>query len=79
MKEGLLKLSGEVGRATLLVLEALFFLIRKPPKIKHFLNQITYVAAETSPVVIITSTFTGGVIALQTYGTFHRFNAEFLI
>ncbi|MDQ7038979.1 MAG: MlaE family lipid ABC transporter permease subunit [Aquificota bacterium] len=79
MKKGFLKLSGEVGRATLLVLEALFFLIRKPPKVKHFLNQITYVAAETSPVVIITSTFTGGVIALQTYGTFHRFNAEFLI
>jgi phospholipid/cholesterol/gamma-HCH transport system permease protein len=30
-------------------------------------------------VVLITSLFTGGVIALQTYSTFHRFNAEFLI
>jgi len=30
-------------------------------------------------VVLITSLFSGGVIALQTYGTFHRFNAEFLI
>ncbi len=79
MWDRILKLSGEVGKATLLVLEALFFLLRKPPKLKHFINQITYVAAETSPVVLVTSTFTGGVIALQTYGTFHRFNAEFLI
>jgi phospholipid/cholesterol/gamma-HCH transport system permease protein len=79
MVERLLRLSEEVGKATLLALQALFFLLKKPPKLKHFLNQIAYVAAETSPVVLVTSTFTGGVIALQTYGTFHRFNAEFLI
>jgi len=30
-------------------------------------------------VVLITSLFSGGVIALQTYSTFHKFNAEFLI
>jgi phospholipid/cholesterol/gamma-HCH transport system permease protein len=30
-------------------------------------------------VVLITSLFSGGVIALQTYGTFSKFNAEFLI
>ncbi|WP_461829875.1 MlaE family lipid ABC transporter permease subunit [Aquifex sp.] len=69
----------EVGRATLLTLWGIYFLFRKPPRIKHFINQLTYVAAETTPVVVITSLFSGGVIALQTYSTFHRFNAEYLI
>ena len=74
-----LKLSEEVGKATLLAIQAVYFLFRKPPKIRHFVNQFTYIAAETSLVVVVTSTFTGGVIALQTYSTFHRFNAEYLI
>ena len=73
------RLAEEVGRATLLSLQALYFLLRKPPKLRHFLDQLTYVAAETSLVVLVTSAFTGGVIALQTYRTFDRFNAEFLI
>jgi phospholipid/cholesterol/gamma-HCH transport system permease protein len=45
----------------------------------HFIKQLTYLGAETTPVVLITSLFSGGVIALQTYSTFHKFNAEFLI
>ncbi len=75
----LLGLFREVGRASLLTLQAIFFLIKAPPKLRHFINQFVYIAAETAPVVIITSLFTGGVIALQTYSTFHRFNAEYLI
>ena len=75
----LVGLAEEVGRATLLALQAVYFLFRKPPKPKHFIDQFTYIAAETSIVVLVTSTFTGGVIALQTYSTFHRFNAEYLI
>lgn len=75
----LIRLSEEVGKATLLALQAIYFLFRKPPKLKHFVRQFTYIAAETSLVVVVTSIFTGGVIALQTYSTFHRFNAEYLI
>ena len=75
----MIKFFEEVGKATLLTLWAIYFLFRKPPKIKHFINQLVYVGAETTPVVIITSLFSGGVIALQTYSTFHRFNAEYLI
>ncbi len=73
------RLLEEIGKATLLTLQAVYFLVRKPPKFKHFVHQFTYIAAETSLVVLVTSTFTGGVIALQTYSTFHRFNAEYLI
>jgi len=47
--------------------------------LKHFIKQLAYLGAETTPVVLITSLFSGGVIALQTYGTFSKFNAEFLI
>ena len=74
-----IRLVEEVGRAALLALQAIYFLFRNPPKLRHFINQFTYIAAETSLVVLVTSTFTGGVIALQTYSTFHKFNAEYLI
>lgn len=75
----MLKIIEEVGRATVLTLWGVYYIFRKPPKARHFLKQLAYLASETVPVVVITSFFSGGVIALQTYGTFHRFNAEFLI
>jgi phospholipid/cholesterol/gamma-HCH transport system permease protein len=75
----MLKVFEEIGKATLLTLWAIFFLFNNHPRLKHFIKQLTYLGAETTPVVLITSLFSGGVIALQTYSTFHRFNAEFLI
>ncbi|SHK27123.1 MlaE family ABC transporter permease [Thermocrinis minervae] len=75
----MLKIFEEVGKATLLTLWGIYFMFTKPPKLRHFIKQLAYLGAETVPVVIITSIFSGGVIALQTYSTFHRFNAEFLI
>ncbi|RMH79999.1 MAG: MlaE family lipid ABC transporter permease subunit [Acidobacteria bacterium] len=75
----MLRVFEEVGRATLLTLWGLYFLFRKRAKSKHYVKQLVYLASETVPVVVITSVFSGGVIALQTYDTFHRFNAEFLI
>jgi len=75
----MLKVFEEIGKATLLTLWAIFFLFKNPPRLNHFIKQLAYLGAETTPVVLITSLFSGGVIALQTYGTFHRFNAEFLI
>lgn len=75
----MLKVFEEIGRATLLTLWAIFFLFKNPPRLKHFIKQLAYLGAETTPVVLITSLFSGGVIALQTYSTFYKFNAEFLI
>jgi len=75
----MLKVFEEIGKATLLTLWAIFFLFKNPPRLKHFIKQLAYLGAETTPVVLITSLFSGGVIALQTYSTFHKFNAEFLI
>jgi phospholipid/cholesterol/gamma-HCH transport system permease protein len=75
----MLKVFEEIGKATLLTLWAIFFLFKNPPRLNHFIKQLAYLGAETTPVVLITSLFSGGVIALQTYSTFHKFNAEFLI
>jgi phospholipid/cholesterol/gamma-HCH transport system permease protein len=75
----MLKVFEEIGKATLLTLWAIFFLFKNPPRLKHFIKQLAYLGAETTPVVLITSLFSGGVIALQTYSTFSKFNAEFLI
>ena len=37
------------------------------------------IGVRSLPVVIITTTFTGGILALQSYSSFKRFNAESLI
>ncbi|ADC88730.1 protein of unknown function DUF140 [Thermocrinis albus DSM 14484] len=75
----MLRVFEEVGKAALLTFLGIYFLFRNPPRLYHFVKQLAYLGAETVPVVVITSLFSGGVIALQTYSTFHRFNAEFLI
>ncbi len=54
-------------------------MIKKPPKLEHIIKQIAYIGAETLPVVLVTSFFSGGVIVVETYSTFHRFNADYLL
>jgi phospholipid/cholesterol/gamma-HCH transport system permease protein len=68
-----------IGEATLLTLQAIWFLIKKPPKFEHFFKQLSFIGSETLPVVLVTSFFSGGVIVVETYSTFHRFNAEYLL
>jgi phospholipid/cholesterol/gamma-HCH transport system permease protein len=68
-----------IGEATLLTLQAVWFLIKKPPKLEHFFKQLSFIGSETLPVVLVTSFFSGGVIVVETYSTFHRFNAEYLL
>jgi len=75
----MIKFFEALGNAVLITLKAFYFLFTKPPKFKHFVDQLAYLGAETVPVVVVTSLFTGGVIALQTYSTFSRFNAESMI
>ena len=68
-----------IGSITLLFLETLKFVFIKPPKIKHIIKQIAIIGADAAPLIIITGFFTGGVLVVETYPTFHKFNAEFLI
>ena len=78
-KSFLLSFFNAVGEATLLALWSVWFLFKKPPKLEHFIKQLSYIGAETLPVVLVTSFFSGGVIVVETYSTFHRFNAEYLL
>jgi phospholipid/cholesterol/gamma-HCH transport system permease protein len=75
----MLRVIEEIGRGVILTLMGVYFMFFRPHKKIHFIKHLAYLGAETVPVVAITSIFSGGVIALQTYSTFHRFNAEFLI
>jgi len=79
LKEWFVDLFTAVGEATLMALQGLWFLFKKPPKLEHFVKQLSYIGAETLPVVVVTSFFSGGVIVVETYSTFHRFNAESLL
>ncbi len=68
-----------LGEAFNIFLVALIHIFKGRPKLKHFVDRLIYIGVDTTPVVITTSLFTGGVIALQTYSTLHKFNSEYLI
>lgn len=68
-----------IGSITLLFLEAFKFIFFKPPKLKHIIKNMAEIGADAAPLIAITGFFTGGVLVVETYPTFHQFNAEFLI
>ncbi|SNR79284.1 MlaE family ABC transporter permease [Desulfurobacterium atlanticum] len=68
-----------IGRWSILAGKALILAFKKPLRIKRYFNYLASIGADSFPVIAITSFFTGGVLALETYNAFHRFNAEYLI
>jgi len=60
----------------LLFYKTLIWTFRPPFDIRNLLKQIEEVGIKSIPVVLITGTFTGMVLALQSYTGFKRFNAE---
>ena len=69
----------QVGEATLLFLRTLIVIFTHPPKIRHILKQIEEIGANAALLIAITGFFMGGVIVIEIYPTFHKFNAEFLM
>ncbi len=69
----------ELGRICLLFFRTLQGLCYPPWGIHNILNQMAEVGVRSLPVVFITALFTGGVLALQSYTGFRRFNAEALV
>ncbi|MBI5789464.1 MAG: ABC transporter permease [Candidatus Schekmanbacteria bacterium] len=69
----------ETGNITLLFIETLKWCLRPPFRLKHVVDQMEEVGVNSLPVVLITATFTGMVLALQSYTGFQRFNAESLV
>lgn len=64
------------GKWLILSLKALLLFFRKPIRVNHYIYQLSNIGAGGVPVIVLTSLFAGGVIALETYHSFHRFNAE---
>ncbi|RMD47017.1 MAG: ABC transporter permease [Aquificota bacterium] len=68
-----------IGNATILFLETIKFIFTKPPKVRHILKNVAEIGSDAAPLIAITGFFTGGVLIVETYPTFHKFNAEFLM
>ncbi len=75
----LLRFIEETGKIVQLLLQACRWGIRPPYYLKNAIRQMLEVGVNSIPVVLITATFTGMVLALQTHTGFQRFNAESLV
>lgn len=69
----------EVGAVFLLFVKAFVWAFRPPFRFRHIARQMEAVGVESIPVVLITASFTGMVLALQSFTGFQRFNAEGLV
>ncbi|ACD67292.1 MAG TPA: ABC transporter permease [Sulfurihydrogenibium sp.] len=66
------------GNITIFFLRTLLS-FKKFPKIKHILKYMEDIGVNAAPLIVLTGFFTGGVLVVETYPTFHKFNAEFLM
>src|SRR5512133_297489 len=69
----------EMGKILLLFLSVLAWMFRPPLKIKNIFKQMEFVGVKSIFVVVLTGTFTGMVLALQSYHGFRLFSAESLV
>jgi len=69
----------EIGAVVILFFQAVRSFGRPPLGIRNIAKQMERVGVESIPVVLITASFTGMVLALQSYSGFKRFHAEGLV
>lgn len=65
----------DLGNIFLLLLQFLAWLFRPPSEIRGIVKQMEEVGIKSMPVVLVTATFTGMVLALQSWEGFQRFQA----
>jgi phospholipid/cholesterol/gamma-HCH transport system permease protein len=66
----------EMGRLVLITWQTLVWTPRPPYDVRQFLVQMVRIGVQSIPVVLLTALFTGAVLALQSFATLRRFNAE---
>jgi phospholipid/cholesterol/gamma-HCH transport system permease protein len=66
----------EVGRFFEILGRVLVWTPRPPYDLRELVRQMVRVGVDSIPVVLLTALFTGMVLALQTFSTLKRFNAE---
>ena len=64
-----------IGSIVLLLLETVYH-FKKCPNIKHILQQMAHLGADTLPIVLLTILFTGMVLTLQTAQEFIKYGAQ---
>ncbi len=69
----------ELGRFFGMLGRILAWAPRPPYDVGEWFRQMVRVGVDSIPVVLLTTLFTGMVLALQTYSGFARFNAESLV
>lgn len=69
----------EVGRIFLFLWETLVAALTKPIRWRLAIHQMEFVGVRSVSVVLLTGTFTGMVLALQSYYGFRKFGAEGLV
>lgn len=73
------KLFVESGLICLLLLRTIRWSFKRPLKISRIFDQMEFIGVKSLFVVVLVSTFTGMVLALQTYTGFRRFGAESMV
>jgi phospholipid/cholesterol/gamma-HCH transport system permease protein len=65
----------DLGNIFVLLVQCVTWLFRPPSEIKNIVKQMEEVGINSLPVVLVTATFTGMVLALQSWSGFQRFQA----
>ena len=75
----LLKLFGEVGGITSLILQTLYQAVRPPFRWRLLMDQMKKIGYESLPVVSLTALFSGAVLVLQTGYQLNKFGAKHFV
>src|SRR6266545_3130095 len=74
-----LRVLEEIGRFFSMLGRVAIWAVRPPYDLPELLRQMVRVGYDSIPVVLVTTLFTGMVLALQTFNGFARFHAENLV
>jgi phospholipid/cholesterol/gamma-HCH transport system permease protein len=69
----------DLGNIFVLLLQCVSWAFRPPSEFRNIVKQMEEVGVRSMPVVLVTATFTGMVIALQSWSGFQRFQATSLV
>jgi phospholipid/cholesterol/gamma-HCH transport system permease protein len=74
-----LRVFEEIGNFFSMLGRVVFWALRPPYDVAELLRQMVRVGYDSIPVVLVTTLFTGMVLALQTFNGFARFHAQNLV
>ena len=65
----------ELGKMSCFIAVSLFWIVFPPYLIERIIKQTNFIGVKTTPVIVLTGSFTGMVLALQTYYALAKFGA----